>query len=227
MKKYVLQILFLIAVVIFLASCSSSVRFASNANAPESKNQKSYAATDPKKYHKPTPKKKNDNSNARYGKIEKNGENHAYQFEYEEDSEISYIPRTYKITPTELNAVKGLRRQVLAEANTWIGTPYCWGGEARTGADCSGFVMEVFKTAGVKLPRTAAEQYTLGDFVDIGNAKAGDLVFFSKGDRISHVGIYIGDNNIVHSSLSKGVVIQSLATMGRNPQFAGIKSIIK
>ena len=119
------------------------------------------------------------------------------------------------------------RKKIIKEAEKWIGTPYCWGGDSYDCADCSGFVMEVFKKAGVMLPRTAAEQYKIGNYVPIEKAKTGDLVFFQKGDKIAHVGIYVGHNAILHASSSSGVIIQDLATFGNSPQFVGCRKIVK
>lgn len=127
---------------------------------------------------------------------------------------------------SEASNVTGKRKIIIEEGQKWIGTPYAWGGTDRNGADCSGFVMEIFKKANIELPRTAAEQYTVGQTIDLSEAQSGDLVFFRKGDKITHVGIYIGDNRILHSSSGKGVVIQNLSSLGRNPIYAGCKSII-
>ena len=123
--------------------------------------------------------------------------------------------------------LKGKREIVLSEAERWLGTPYCWGGESKDCADCSGFVMEVYRKAGILLPRTAAEQYKIGKYVPIGEAKTGDLIFFQKGEKISHVGIYVGNNAMLHASSSSGVIIQDLATFGNSPKFIGCRTIIK
>lgn len=128
------------------------------------------------------------------------------------------------IVRTDLN---GKREKVLSEAEHWLGTPYCWGGESKDCADCSGFVMEVYKKAGILLPRTAAEQYKIGKYVPIGEAKTGDLLFFQKGEKISHVGIYVGNNAMLHASSSSGVIIQDLATFGNSPKFIGCRTLIK
>ncbi len=84
--------------------------------------------------------------------------------------------------------------------------------------------MEVFKKAGIMLPRTAQEQYSKGSSKSISSAKAGDLIFFKKGKKITHVGIYLGDGIFIHSSSSKGVIVQDLDSFGKSPEYAGIKS---
>jgi cell wall-associated NlpC family hydrolase len=118
------------------------------------------------------------------------------------------------------------QRRIIEEAENWIGTPYCWGGESKDCADCSGFVMEVFSSTGVKLPRTAELQYEFGKKVSLENAKPGDLIFFSKSNKITHVGIYVGNKTFIHASSSKGVMMQDLDSWGDNPKFAGCRKVL-
>ncbi len=103
--------------------------------------------------------------------------------------------------------------KLLREADSWIGTSYLYGGNDRDGVDCSGFVVQVFKNSlGISLPRTSVQQQTYCDSIGREELMPGDLVFFTVrgGSRVGHVGIYIGDNKMVHSSSSKGVIISSL-----------------
>lgn len=105
---------------------------------------------------------------------------------------------------------------LLEEAKTYLGTPYRYGGTTRSGIDCSAFVLSVFgAAAGVSLPRVAASQAQEGDKIDKKDLQKGDLLFFSKGSRISHVGIVEdvtedGDIKFIHAATSKGVMISSL-----------------
>ena len=93
------------------------------------------------------------------------------------------------------------------EKVTWCarkqqGKMYCWGGSSpTTGFDCSGLTQYSFKQgAGVNLPRTAAAQYQAAEKVNQQEARKGDLVFFrTRGKRVSHVGIYLGDNKFIHA----------------------------
>ncbi|TAD83924.1 MAG: hydrolase Nlp/P60 [Bacteroidetes bacterium] len=82
------------------------------------------------------------------------------------------------------------------------GAPYLWGGKTPWGTDCSGFVQQVFKVLGQKLPRDAWQQAQLGTTVDfLEAALPGDLAFFDNSEgKIIHVGILIDDHAIVHSS---------------------------
>ncbi|GGP03692.1 hypothetical protein GCM10010992_13040 [Cloacibacterium rupense] len=122
---------------------------------------------------------------------------------------------------------------ILGEANTYLGTPYRFGGTTRNGIDCSAFVLNVFgETTGIELPRVAAEQAQLGERVEKQELQKGDLVFFSQGGRISHVGIVQevsadGDIKFIHAATSRGVMISSLndSYWGRKFRFA--KRIIK
>lgn len=102
---------------------------------------------------------------------------------------------------------------LIREAMSWIGTPYVYGGESKDGADCSGFVMMAYKNAlGIKLPRTSADQGDFCENIDRKKLEAGDLVFFhgGKSNKVSHVGIYVGEGKFIHASSSKGVMISDL-----------------
>lgn len=106
------------------------------------------------------------------------------------------------------------QKDLVSAARKWIGTPYLWGGTTKEGADCSGFVLEVYKAAtGIKLPRTS---YNMRDYcikIDRDNLLIGDLVFFSSSKsngKVGHVGMYIGNNRMIHSSSSRGVIESSL-----------------
>lgn len=96
--------------------------------------------------------------------------------------------------------------RVVALARQFIGTPYRWGGESPNGADCSGFVEEVFRLAGHRLPRTADVQFQASQPLEAGAMQPGDLVFFSTYlPGPSHVGIYAGSGVFIHASSSRGV----------------------
>lgn len=103
---------------------------------------------------------------------------------------------------------------LIKEAKKWLGTKYKYGGNSKNGTDCSGFVMEVYKsTYDFKLPRTSRDQQKFCKKIKKSQLKVGDLVFFATGkskNRVSHVGIYIGNGEFIHASSSKGVVISKL-----------------
>jgi cell wall-associated NlpC family hydrolase len=101
---------------------------------------------------------------------------------------------------------------LMSEIDSWMGTPYQYGGESRSGVDCSGFTQAVYGSVGVEIPRTASQQAAAAQDVNPGSLDFGDLLFFNtSGSGISHVGIYIGNGFFAHSSSSQGVVRESLA----------------
>ncbi|MCM1517849.1 MAG: NlpC/P60 family protein [Pseudoflavonifractor sp.] len=106
------------------------------------------------------------------------------------------------------------RQAVVKEAHRWLGTRYRYGGTERSGVDCSGMVMRVYdKAAGVKLPRSSAQQQSFCKSIKRKDLAAGDLLFFTTGrDRkqVSHVGIYIGHDKMIHASASRGVITSNL-----------------
>lgn len=122
---------------------------------------------------------------------------------------------------------------ILSEAESYLGTPYRFGGTSRSGIDCSAFVLSVFGAAtGMNLPRVAAQQSQEGDSVEKTELQKGDLVFFShRGSRISHVGIVEevtadGQIKFIHAATSKGVMVSSLDDSYWGPKFRFAKRII-
>lgn len=121
---------------------------------------------------------------------------------------------------------------ILTEASTYLGTPYRYGGTTRNGIDCSAFVLSVFgAAAGLTLPRVAASQSQEGEAIDKENLQKGDLIFFSHGRRISHVGIVEsvteeGEIKFIHAATSKGVMISSLNDSYWGPKFRFAKRVI-
>ena len=111
---------------------------------------------------------------------------------------------------------------IISEAQKYKGVKYVHGGTSSAGFDCSGFTQRAFSDAGLSIPRTTGQQFNSGTAVDKANLQAGDLVFFNtSGKGVSHAGIYIGSNNFIHSSSSKGVMISSI----NDPYYWGSKYI--
>jgi cell wall-associated NlpC family hydrolase len=93
----------------------------------------------------------------------------------------------------------------------WQGVPYQLGGSSKRGIDCSAFVQIAFEELHMaKLPRTTQEQSQIGNKVAYGQASEGDLVFFKTDYKTRHVGIYLGGNQFLHASTSRGVIISRL-----------------
>jgi cell wall-associated NlpC family hydrolase len=106
--------------------------------------------------------------------------------------------RKYSIEQAKLaNAVSGRAGVALRFAVQQIGDSYVWGAAGPIKWDCSGLTMRSFQQAGVRLPHSSRAQYSYGRSITRSNLQPGDLVFF--GSPISHVGIYIGKNKMVHA----------------------------
>lgn len=129
------------------------------------------------------------------------------------------------MTITELlygQGVSDVRVDLCQYAKQFVGNPYVWGGTSLTrGADCSGFVLSVYGKYGYSLPHSSAAQSKMGTKITLGQAKPGDLIFYSNGSRVNHVAIYIGGGMIVHASNPRtGIRLQnatyrSIATVRR------------
>lgn len=133
-----------------------------------------------------------------------------------------------KTLPAISNGSVGVVSRILDTAFACTGTPYVYGGTSRGGFDCSGFVGYVFAKNGVKLPRTSLEQSSRGTAVSRGNLQSGDLVFFrTRGSRVSHVGIYIGNNKFIHASSGGGRVRTDSLTGYYAQRYAGARRVLK
>ena len=93
---------------------------------------------------------------------------------------------------------------LLTGARQHLGAPYLWGGTTPRGFDCSGFVSYHMKKVGIRVPRTAAQQFRHTKMAAVSRAdlRPGDLVFFwdrKRRNHIGHVGIYLGDNKFIHA----------------------------
>lgn len=105
-----------------------------------------------------------------------------------------------------------LRDSVVALARSQVGRRYLFGGTDPTrGFDCSGFTRYLMRALGVQLPRTAAEQARVGREVprDRLSLRVGDILTFGKGNRVTHVGVYVGNGRYIHASSGAGRVVES------------------
>ena len=115
------------------------------------------------------------------------------------------------------------------KAYGFLGIRYRFGGSSKRGIDCSSFVQQVFREMEVSLPRTAREQFEIGNEVPPSDLQKGDLIFFrTYAPFPSHVGIYLGNNRMIHaSSRDRRVVISPLNTPYYRARFIGAKRIAK
>lgn len=111
-------------------------------------------------------------------------------------------------------------------AKSWIGTPYVYGGSSKSGTDCSGYVMQLYKSHyGISLPHNAGQMYddSRGSSVSRGSLQEGDLVFFGSFWKIDHVGIYLKGDRFTHASSSKGVMISPMSDNYWRPKYQGAR----
>lgn len=121
---------------------------------------------------------------------------------------------TYKKYSEKLGITvdKNSNLKLLQEVIDWWGTPYKYGGESKSGTDCSGFVQMVFLSVYNKqIPRSSKQQHEYCKKINKNQLKEGDLVFFdTSGKGISHVGIYLRDEKFAHASTKRGVTVNGL-----------------
>ena len=116
--------------------------------------------------------------------------------------------------------------QIVREAEKYIGTKYVYGGSSPSGFDCSGLVQYTLKKVGITVNRSSRDQYKNGVAVSKSDLQAGDLVFFSKGGSISHVGIYAGNGKVIHSpSPGKTVCYTTLDQMCSYSTYVGARRV--
>lgn len=134
-----------------------------------------------------------------------------------------------------LRDVEPSQKKLVTTAKRFLGVPYLWGGTSTKGMDCSGFTKTVYFLNGVILPRDASQQVNAGELIntdsDFSNLQPGDLLFFGKKahedkkERITHVAMYIGNDEFIHSS--GRVRINSLNPKKENFSEYRLKSFIR
>lgn len=116
---------------------------------------------------------------------------------------ISFGSKVFEKTENAIAIRKDFDNNIMVEsAIKMLDVPYRWGGKSAMGIDCSAFVQLCAKVAGYKLPRDAYQQAQCGEIISsLADAKAGDLAFFkNEDDKITHVGIMLSNDKIIHAS---------------------------
>jgi hypothetical protein len=140
------------------------------------------------------------------------------------------LPEDYSVARQNKYGTDYLREAMVRTAKDFIGVPYLWGGlSADDGFDCSGLTMTVYQLNGLNLPRHSMRQFDAGTSISKDALLKGDLIFFAKKGsmRVSHVGIYIGNDRFIHaSSQGKKIRIDSLSAAYFTRQFVGAKTYL-
>lgn len=138
------------------------------------------------------------------------------------------VPSTYN---GKYALLQNALNRLLNASYSYLDVPYVWGGTTRRGLDCSAFVKNAYSEIGINLPRVSRQQAEVGRSVSLSAMRPGDLMFFytdsSRPHTVTHVGMYIGKNKIIHaSSSSKRVIIANLNNGYFLNKLAGVKRII-
>lgn len=141
-----------------------------------------------------------------------------YYIKKEDDSLVWVDAEGVEIAVPTIQNTSSQNDEIVKTAKQYLGKPYVWGANGPNSFDCSGYTRFVYGKFGVQLPRVSRDQANAGQWVNRSDLKVGDLVFFDTtgaiDNRITHVGIYIGNNEFIHASSSrtgKYVRISSMA----------------
>lgn len=139
-------------------------------------------------------------------------------------------PEAYAATRYDRKGNRRFREKIVKTARQYIGVPYRWGGESpRTGFDCSGYTMVVYRLNGLDLPRSSRQQWRVGKKIERRQLKKGDLVFFATtgGSRVSHVGIYAGSGQFLHAPRrGSRIKMSSLSSQYFRRRYVGARSYL-
>jgi cell wall-associated NlpC family hydrolase len=139
-------------------------------------------------------------------------------------------PNDYAATARGLNDKEHLRKEIVRTAKRFIGIRYRWGGQSSsTGFDCSGLTMVAYRLNGLELPRSSRQQWKTGRPVYPDQLSKADLVFFATtgGERVSHVGIYLGNNKFLHAPGSgRKIRMSSMSNKYYKSRYLGARSYL-
>ncbi len=121
----------------------------------------------------------------------------------------------YILTSTQMGTPAGeVRQSIIEYASQFVGNPYVWGGTSLTdGADCSGFVQQIYKAYGYDLPRVAADQSQYGTQISLEDAQPGDLIFYAEDGYVYHVAMYAGNGTTIEAANeTQGIIYGTVNT---------------
>ncbi len=144
------------------------------------------------------------------------------------DAEITRLKNSIPVTtvstpqcPTINGVVTEAARTAIRTACAQVGDPYVWAAAGPNSFDCSGLTQYAYKAAGVYLTHYTGAQWNEGQAISRSEARPGDLVFFSSPSNLHHVGLYLGNDQMVHAPRTgKPVMVSSINTM---PSIAGFR----
>lgn len=141
-----------------------------------------------------------------------NTANHHYSEHYGAGDNGDLLLQTSQDEFEQMVQKLDIKSKLMDQYASWKGVRYRMGGSSKNGIDCSAFVQRTFREQfGLELPRSTSQQRSSGQFVSRSKLRTGDLVLFtSEGATGRHIGIYIGNNQFVHASSSRGVRISNL-----------------
>jgi cell wall-associated NlpC family hydrolase len=117
---------------------------------------------------------------------------------------------------TKVDALTAKRKNLAESSKKYVGTEYKYAGKDPKGFDCSGFTSYVMQTEGVAISSSSRDQALEGKPVPLNKVKPGDLIFFGKKGKVTHVAMVISNTSegitVIHSTTSKGVMIQNVST---------------
>lgn len=229
--KYLILTLVVIATLSGCASTTYSKRYNKTIVASkkqETKNTRYFASDTVKQVTKPISNPSeisflNEEDDASIDEIDDESENLPVT---EEKIDLNAFKAKFRLSD-KYNLALTKKEKLLFQIITYLETPYSFGSNSLKGTDCSGFTKNALEKLNIQLPRSAREQYREGDTVNKTELQFGDLVFFNTRRRAfpGHVGIYLGDDQFVHASTKKGVIVSSMLEDYYKKRYVGARRV--
>jgi cell wall-associated NlpC family hydrolase len=163
--------------------------------------------------------------NGKWYKVKVNGKTGYVRSNYVDVVDSSESSSQTDGNATTVNTDSMFRANVCAMAKSLLGSRYVYGATGPNSFDCSGFCQYIYKKNGKTIPRTSSSQYAACTKVSKANLQPGDLVFFSAtagGSSVGHVGIYVGNDQMIHAANSNaGVITSSLSSTYYTTHYVG------